>query len=240
MHRILHFFGFNGYNNESKYINDNVKNEINDKVKNEINDKVNNLVQLKKFIILGMESSDNNMLLDNLTILDELLYDYKYDDILEIIIDFKNYPSYHLLYVLATCCSIRLHNDILDYGKDFRDDCFKLVLDICKTSFDLFNFVELYESINKQKYNSTGWNSSMKKMISKWYNTKNPRDIIHDIKIHDKLNQKRNSKWNHKDIITLAHVKARNEDINILLKYLVKGYNALDKQELYILEHHFK
>jgi len=225
MNRILHFLGFSSHNN--KVVLDDTIESNTKKDTIESNTK-NHVDRLKHFILVDMDMSNDNLLEQNITSLDILLLDYKHDDILDIITDFKNYPTYHLLYVLAICCSIRLDNDVLDYKKDFREDCFKLVVDICKTSFDLFNFVELYEGVNKKKYNSTGWNSGMKKMISKWYNSKTPYEIIHDIKKHDK--------WSHKDVIRLAHVKAANKNINILLRYLVKGPTVLREDELYMLE----
>lgn len=211
MNRILSFLGFNGHNNTTDNVIDNVIDINKDK----------DILKLKQFIELGMTDNEHDddkyLLCQDIVCLDQLLLNYKYDDILDIITEFKQYPSCYVLYVLAICCSIRLHNDILDYGKDFREDCFKLVLDICKTSFDLFNFVELYQEVNKKKYNSTGWNSSMKKMISKWYNTKTPEELMNDTK-----NSKTHDKWCHKDVIRLAHVKAKNNDINMVLKYLVK------------------
>ena len=202
--------------------------------------KINNNVKFKHFMLFGNEASNiiNMNHTDLITVyiqsLENMLNTYKYDDILYIITEYKEdcLKKEYLLYILALCCSIRIRTNEC---KDFREDCFKITLDICKHSYDLFTFVDLYEKIHKKKYNSTGWHSSMKTMISKWYNNKTIYELISEITNNNVYNN-----WSHKDIIKLAHVKIKDNDKNKLIKYIVQDFKSIDKNlftYLYAYQH---
>jgi 60 kDa SS-A/Ro ribonucleoprotein len=203
--------------------------------------KLNDLERLKRFIFLG---SDNGSLYinkevltyDNLLCLENLLESCRYDDILDVINYYKNivYKKDYLIYVLARCCSIRLDDDPLFWKKDFRVDCFKLVLQVCTIPTHLFLFVKLYETINSKLYNTTGWTSSIKQMISEWYQTKSYSELMYHITKY----QNRYT-WSHKDILRLSHIKPKDDTYNDIFRYITKGkLNEGNKclEYLYIFE----
>lgn len=199
--------------------------------------KLDDLARLKRFMFLGSENSTlyinkNDLTKENLICLENLLVQERYDDILNVIIEFKDrsFKKDYLLYVLARCCSIKLPQCTSDWGtdnipKDFKAYCFKLTSDICGIPTHLFLFIELYESINKQLYNTTGWNSYMKRMVSSWYNSKSLKDLMYHITKY----QNRNN-WTHRDVLRLTHIKNSDIHYNNIYKYLTKGSDVLTKE----------
>lgn len=199
--------------------------------------KLDDLARLKRFMFLGSENSTlyinkNDLTKENLMCLENLLVQERYDDILNVIIEFKDrsFKKDYLLYVLARCCSIKLPQCTSDWGndnipKDFKADCFKLTSDICGIPTHLFLFIELYEAINKRLYNTTGWNSYMKRMVSNWYNSKSVKDLMYHITKY----QNRNN-WTHRDVLRLTHIKNSDIHYNNIYKYLAKGSDVLTKE----------
>jgi len=204
--------------------------------------KLDDLARLKRFMFLGSENNSlyinknekNNFFLtkENLICLENLLVQERYDDILNVIIEYKDrsFKKDYLLYVLARCCSIKLPQHTSDWGsdnipRDFKADCFKLTSDICSIPTHLFLFIELYEVVNKRLYNTTGWNSYMKRMISSWYNSKSVKDLMYHITKY----QNRNN-WTHRDVLRLTHIKNSEIHYNNIYKYIVKGEEVLTKE----------
>jgi 60 kDa SS-A/Ro ribonucleoprotein len=189
--------------------------------------------RLKRFIFLGSDNgsmymNQNTLTLENVLCLENLIKECKYDDILDVINTYKHrtFKNDYLIYVLARCCSIHLDDDPLFWKKDFRTDCFKLMLDVCHIPTHLFMFIQFYEKINKRLYNSTGWNSQLKNTISQWYLTKTPQELMYHItKYPSRYN------WSHKDILKLAHIKPKDDITNDIFKYIL--YNNLDISNTY-------
>ena len=187
--------------------------------------KLDDIERLKRFVFLG---SDNGSLYihkdvlsyQNLTCLENLLNSCRYDDILDVINKYKHtvYKKDYLIYVLARCCSIKLDDDPLFWKKDFRSDCYKIILEVCNTPTHLFLFVKLYETINNKLYNATGWTSSIKQMIAEWYQSKSYSELMYHITKY----QTRHT-WSHKDILRLSHVKPKNDTYNDIFKYITRN-----------------
>jgi hypothetical protein len=87
-------------------------------------------------MFLGSENNSlyinkNDLTKENLICLENLLVQERYDDILNVIIEYKDrsFKKDYLLYVLARCCSIKLPQETSEWGpdnipKDFKADCF--------------------------------------------------------------------------------------------------------------------
>ena len=198
--------------------------------------KLDDTARLKRFVFLGSENSTiymnkKDLMYENIECLERLLNNNNFDDILSIIVDYKDrcFKKDYLIYVLARCCSIRLNGNSdcneSEYCKDFKDDCFKLTLDICNIPTYLFMFIELYEDFNKKLYGSTGWNNRMKKMVDEWYNSKTIKDLMYHITKY----QSRNN-WTHKDVLRLAHIKTNDVNRNSIFKYITKGKDVVRKE----------
>lgn len=196
--------------------------------------KLDDLARLKRFMFLGSENNTlyinkNDLTKENLICLENLLVQERYDDILNVIIEYKDrsFKKDYLLYVLARCCSIKIDEKAENVLvlKDFKADCFKLTSDICGIPTHLFLFIELYEAVNKKLYSTTGWNSYMKRMVSNWYNSKSVKDLMYHITKY----QNRNN-WTHRDVLRLTHIKNSDIHYNNIYKYLAKGEEVLTKE----------
>ncbi|CAG2218134.1 SSA2 [Mytilus edulis] len=95
---------------------------------------------------------------------------------------------------------------------------YKMLNNICRIPTHLFEFQNYCEELNKQKNDNSGWGRSHRMGISKWYN-----NFANDAPKLAYLvtKYKKRSKWNHRDIVRLAHVKPTNERIRTILKFIV-------------------
>lgn len=196
--------------------------------------KLTDIERLKRFVFLGSDNgsmymNQNTLTLENVLCLENLIEQCKYDDILDVLNQYKHitFKKDYLIYVLARCCSIRLDDDPLFWKKDFRSDCFKIVLDVCYIPSYLFMFIQFYEQVNKRLYNSTGWNSHMKSTISQWYLSKTSQELMYHVtKYPSRYN------WSHKDVLKLAHIKPKDEITNDIFKYILN--NELDNTKTHL------
>lgn len=186
--------------------------------------KLDDIERLRRYIFLGSENgslyiNEEILTYKNLKCLENLLDKCRYDDILDVINKYKHtvYKNDYLIYVLARSCSIRLDDDPLFWKKDFRSDCYKLVLEICTIPTHLFLFIKLYETINNKLYKTTGWNFHLKQMINNWYQSKSYDNLMYHV---TKYQSRHN--WSHKDILRLSHIKANDNTMNDIFKYITK------------------
>lgn len=108
-------------------------------------------------------------------------------------------------------CMVHGDEDVKNYG-------YQMLSNICRIPTHLFQFQNYCEELNMQKNNKSGWGRRHRMGISKWYNNfadKAPK-LAHLV-----TKYKKRSKWNHRDIVRLAHVKPQNERIRTILKFIV-------------------
>ena len=91
-----------------------------------------------------------------------------------------------------------------------------ILLDVCRTPTHLFEFVSLCEAESA----GTGWGRAHRSAISKWYNQfdEEPTKLAYLA-----TKYKARHKWNHKDVIRLAHVKPKNKPIGFVIRYIIKN-----------------
>lgn len=117
-------------------------------------------------------------------------------------------------------CIVHGDREVKKYG-------YKMLTNICRIPTHLFEFQKFCEELNMQKNNHSGWGRSHRMGISKWYNgfANNAPKLAYLV-----TKYKKRSKWNHRDIVRLAHVKPQNEKIRTILKFIVnKEKNNLVK-----------
>lgn len=108
-------------------------------------------------------------------------------------------------------CMVHGDDVVKNYG-------YQMLSNICRIPTHLFQFQNYCEELNMQKNNKSGWGRRHRMGISKWYNNfadKAPKLAYLVTKY------KKRSKWNHRDIVRLAHVKPMNERIRTILKFIV-------------------
>lgn len=186
--------------------------------------KISDIDMLKRFLFLGTEKGTYYINKETLTdihldSLERLLSDdSRISVVLNLVSDYgrKGFKMDYVIYVLARCCSMR-------ENAKFRKEAYSLLPDICRTPTHLFTFIGFYEQINKKLHGTTGWNSTHKKAIAKWYLSKTPLQLAYHI-----TKYKNRNGWKHADVLRLAHVKADKDDKGFIkdciFKYITKDF----------------
>lgn len=75
--------------------------------------------------------------------------------------------------------------------------------EICTTAAMVLTFTHFYKEASKP---SKGWGRGHRRFLVNWYNGKDAKDLAVEV-----TKVKTCYKWSHKDILCMAHVKAKNE-----------------------------
>ncbi|XP_052270515.1 RNA-binding protein RO60-like isoform X1 [Dreissena polymorpha] len=115
-----------------------------------------------------------------------------------------------LIYAYAFCC--RRSND------EVKLMAYSHLNNICRIPTDLFMFIKYCEDISRP---GTGWGRAHRRAVSRWYRQfeNNPERLFHLV-----TKYKRRSGISHVDVIRLAHVKSADPVIQLILRYIIKGY----------------
>jgi 60 kDa SS-A/Ro ribonucleoprotein len=180
---------------------------------------VSDLEFFKRFLMLGSESGTYYITKVNLTeqhfeCLDRLINDpSKHDDILNTLETYitKVYKKDYLIFALARCCIEKEH-------VEHRVKAYDLLHNVCYTPTLLFMFVQMYEGLHMKHHKSTGWNKLQKSFISKWYLSKDPKQLLYLV-----TKYRNREGWTHADVLRLAHIKVPNTVYDHIFKYITKG-----------------
>lgn len=172
-------------------------------------------LNLKHFLYFNTENID-----DKLKSLEEFIHTYDLVNIIDTIESAKNCSSKNVLSVLARCCCIRNDNVFI------KNKCYNIANTLCQTSENLFFFICIYNKIHRKLYNASGWTNYLKSFLSNWYNNQSLDKLIYNI-----TECSRKYGWEHKDLIRLSHIKAKNEEYNIVFKYILRGKGVLRNVE---------
>jgi len=124
------------------------------------------------------------------------------------------YKKDYLIYLMARCCAEKS-------SPELRKKVYDLLPKVCTIPTNLFMFIEFYELANKDLHKSTGWNKLHKTSISKWYNDKDPANLIYLV-----TKYKHRNKWTNIDVLRLCHAKMPNKVPDQIYKYVTKGFEA--------------
>lgn len=86
---------------------------------------------------------------------------------------------------------------------------------VARTGTHILHFTDYVNSLR-------GWGRSLKRTVSSWYLSKTPDQVAFQAGV--KYRQR--DGWSHKDVIRLCHPKAKDEGMNHVFNYLVKGWNG--------------
>lgn len=185
---------------------------------------VSDIELLKRFLVLGSETgtyyiSQKDLTKMHIECLERLIKNKEFQKILDLLNEYstKVYKKDYLIFVLARICAISLKPDEHELI-DFRNKIIEIVLQVCTIPTHLFMFIELYKSIKKGLYQSSGWNPKIKNLVSSFYNSKSDQQLCYHITKY----QSRNN-WTHKDLIRLIHLKDTNTVRNSIYRYIIKG-----------------
>lgn len=116
----------------------------------------------------------------------------------------KNDPA---IFVLAMCA--KLGDDVTRQAA--RDALPK----VCRIGTHLFTFAENMEAFG-------GWGRGTRNAVAKWYN-----DMPVDKLAYQAVKYQSRNGWSHRDLLRLAHPKAKDQAHNAVYKWVTKGYEGL-------------
>lgn len=100
-----------------------------------------------------------------------------------------------------------------------RKLAFEALPRVCRIPTHLFSFIANCENLVSS---SSGWGRMMRQAIARWYNSKKGKGLALAITKYPQRNG-----WSHRDVLRLAHVKPNNRMHQLLLRYAVKGWDAV-------------
>lgn len=167
--------------------------------------------QLVRFLLCGTENgsyyaTESKLTEDNAKTIIQIIQAEE-TKVLTILQEYKNrVPKIDtVLFVLALACT---HG-----SPNVKRSAYNLVESMCKTATHLFIFVS---NVNQMR----GWSSGLRKAVSRWYENKNESQLAYQL-----VKYRNRAGFNHRDVLRLAHPKAKNDDQNALFKYAVGKYN---------------
>lgn len=124
----------------------------------------------------------------------------------EVSIKGKAYKVNPVLFTMALVCA--------KGNERARNAAYFCIPEICRIGTHLFQFCHYVNSIK-------GWSRGLRNSVSRFYLEKSPDDLAYQIvKYRQRLG------WTHRDVLRLAHPKAKDPAINMILHFAVKDeYN---------------
>lgn len=120
-----------------------------------------------------------------------------------------------LLYALALCAKAT--------DRQTKNAAYRSLVDVCRLPTHLFQFIKFTEILSGRH---KGWGRAQRKGISEWYNQ--PKFVEKPLKlIRLGCKYRRRSKFTHRDVIRLGHVKPATKHVAFAICYFVKGKRCL-------------
>lgn len=166
---------------------------------------------LNRFLILGSENgtyyvSNKKLTLDNVT---NLLRAIKEDGerVVQTIVEIsnsgrapKNDPA---LFALGLAAS---------FGNDAtRRAALAAMPEVCRTGTHLFQFVEVCNA-------NRGWGRALRRAVGDWYNSQDPDQLEYLL-----VKYQNREGWSHRDLLRLAHPRAKTDQHNRLFEWVVRN-----------------
>ncbi|XP_031849518.1 RNA-binding protein RO60 [Nomia melanderi] len=128
-----------------------------------------------------------------------------------------------LIFALAVCCR-QMKSESL------RHAAYAAMNKICATPQHFILFIKFASQISKQKEldasgsSKNGWGQGLRKAVNNWYLSKTPMELAKCV-----TRYKGRYGWKHKDIIKLSHPVPNNPGGEVVLKYIVRGLEEIEK-----------
>ncbi|XP_076288394.1 RNA-binding protein RO60 [Lasioglossum baleicum] len=128
-----------------------------------------------------------------------------------------------LVFALAVCCR-QMKSESL------RHQAYAAVNKICASPQHFILFIKFASQISKQKElnadgnSKNGWGQGLRKAVNNWYLSKTPMELAKCV-----TRYKGRYGWKHKDIIKLSHPVPNNPGGEVVLKYIIRGLDEIEK-----------
>ena len=182
--------------------------------------KVDDFKRFHRFLVLGSELptyyiGERELGKENAEALSRLLESGHGVEVVKEIVKFsvegRTAKQSPIIFSLAMCA--RLGN------LETKQKAYEALSQVCRIPTHLFMFIEISKKLSDQ---GSGWGRAHRTAIKKWYTSKAPMKLAMDVTKY----QKREG-WSHVDVARLAHIKPAKEEIQCILKYVVKGYEKM-------------
>lgn len=184
---------------------------------------VDNMVRLKRFIVMGTEggtfyASQKELSYENAKALLALIEEGRGVEAVSVIKEYsvENRAAKQDPIILALALCARSSD------QPTKQAAYEAITSVLRIPTHLFMFVENCEKISKP---NTGWGRAHRKAICKWYNNKKARNLA---TLVTKYKQRNN--WSHRDLFRLCHIKSEDSSIGFIVKYVVKGLDAVKEE----------
>jgi len=190
---------------------------------------VDNMMRLKRFIVMGTEGgtfypTQEEPGMENARALMDLIEEGRGVEAVSVIKEYsvENRAAKQDPIILALAICARCSHQAT------KQAAYEAISDILRIPTHLFQFVEYCENISKMgRQKTTGWGRAQRNAISKWYNNKKARNLA---MLVTKYKQRNN--WSHRDLLRLCHIKPENAAIGFIVKYVVKGFDAIQEDAI--------
>lgn len=186
---------------------------------------VTDMDRFKRFLVLGSEKgtyyiNEKELTRENCRIVIKLIKEGKGVDVVKVIREYsmggrcpKQSP---IIFALAMCCRL---GDL-----ETKREGYNILDEVCRIPTHLFMFISYCEVLSET---GTGWGRAHRRAIKRWYEDKSPRNLVYLVTKY----QNREG-WSHRDVLRLAHIKARDVIHNIIYHYIVSKGEIINNVEL--------
>ncbi|XP_060078446.1 RNA-binding protein RO60-like [Ylistrum balloti] len=187
---------------------------------------VTDMTRFLRFLILGTENGvynhdEKELTRENVLSIDRLIINDRGVEVVQRIVEVSEAgracKQNCTVYALAICAR---SND-----PDTKRAAYDALSTVCKIPTDLFAFIEYCEQFSA----GTGWGRAHRRAIAKWYN--NFKDNVTTL-AYKVTKFRRRHKWEHKDVVRLAHIHPTSEPLRLLIRYLVRGLGEAKKLQM--------
>uniref|UniRef100_A0AAR2IS49 TROVE domain-containing protein n=1 Tax=Pygocentrus nattereri TaxID=42514 RepID=A0AAR2IS49_PYGNA len=106
-----------------------------------------------------------------------------------------------------------------------KQAAFRALQELCKAPGQLFTFIQ-YKKELKDGLRCGMWGRGLRRAVSDWYNGQDALSLAHTV-----TRCKHRAGWSHQDLFRLSHMKPANDSIELISKYVTKGWKVV--QETY-------
>jgi 60 kDa SS-A/Ro ribonucleoprotein len=171
---------------------------------------------LERFLLLGTEngsyySSEEKLTEDNTKQIVRMIKGNGYKVVVrtvEFLLNGRAPKVDAAIFTLALCAT---YGDAL-----IKKYVYDNVKNVCRTSTHLFMFVS---NVN----NLRGWSRGLRKAVASWYLDKSLDDLGHQV-----VKYRNREGFTHKDVLRLCHPKTKDENRNLLFKYIVGKLDGME------------
>ena len=182
--------------------------------------RVDDLERLRRFLVLGSEggtyyASQQTVGQENAQALLRLIGEGRGPEAVKIIVEYSTEGRTAKQDPIILCLAICARSKHLETKRA----AYAAITQVLRIPTHLFTFIDTCETLSQP---TTGWGRAHRKAIQKWYTGKKPRNLAVAV-----TKYKQRNGWSHRDVLRLCHVKPQDPAIQFVLKYVIKGFEAV-------------